>query len=196
VFRFSGGQIRPSNPRFSSDFLDYRTVVRKLKCADCEMNDRVAVLFARPTTACAVDAIATYETVFLVGGDVNVFASFHGHPSVQIRHFPNTQNAHCFIRWLIDPRAGAYLRDHESLNEMLLALFPCLLRALMQRFLRKGNLISDTAFSFEQFSAMNIYVLSVLLDAQTIAFQRHMTQKRMKKAPTKGHPQIPRSRLG
>jgi hypothetical protein len=86
---------------------------------------------------------------------------------------------------LIDSRAGVYLRDHESLNEMLLALFQCVSRALSQRFLRKGNLISDTAFSFEEFPAMSIDVLSVLLDAQTLAFQWHMAQKRVKKAPRK-----------
>jgi hypothetical protein len=172
-------------PDFQATFSDCRIVVRKLKCADLEMSDRVAVLFTRHTTARVVDAIATYETVFLVGVDVNAFVSFHGHPSVRIRHFPNTQIALCFVRRLIDPRASSYLRDHESLHEMLLALFPCVSRALAQRFLRKGNPISDTAFSFEEFPAMNIYVLSVLLDAQTLTFQRNVAQKRVKKAPTK-----------
>jgi hypothetical protein len=85
---------------------------------------------------------------------------------------------------LIDSRAGAHLSDHDSLNEMLLALFQRVSRALTQRFLRKGNLISDTAFSFEEFPAMNICVLSVLLEAQTLAFQRQQS----------GHSPILRSR--
>jgi hypothetical protein len=80
-------------PDFPATFSDCRIVVRKLKGADLEMSDRVAVLFTRPTTARVVDAIATYKPVFLVGVDVNAFVSFHSHPSLQMRHFPNTQNA-------------------------------------------------------------------------------------------------------
>jgi hypothetical protein len=175
-------------PDFLPVFANCRIVVRKLKCADIEVSDRLAVLLSRVTTARVVDAVATYETVFLIGAEPDACFLFHGHPSVRIRHFPSPKAALDFIRRLIDPRASAYLRGHESLHEMLLALFPCMSRALAQRFLRKGNPVCDTAFSFEEFPAMNVYVLSVLLDAQTLAFQRHIAQKRAKKAPAKRLP--------
>jgi hypothetical protein len=175
-------------PEFSAAFADCRVVVRALRCADIEMSDRVAIILRPPRLDRVVEAIATFETIFIVGPDVSTQFEFHGHPSIRIRHFPEMESTFRFIRCLIDPRTGLYLRDHESLHELLLSFFPSVSRSLAQHMLRKGNPISDANFSFEEFPSMNVYVFTVLLDAQTLAFQRHVAQKRSRKAPGKRMP--------
>jgi hypothetical protein len=175
-------------PEFSAAFSDCRVVVRRLRCVDLEMSDRVGVILQPPRLDRVVEAIATYETVFIVGPDATARFAFHGHPSIHIRHFLEMAPTLRFIRRLIDPRAGLYLRDHESLHEMLLSFFPCVSRSLAQHMLRKGNPISDPNFSFEEFPNMNVYVLTVLLDAQALAFRGNSAQKRVRKAPGKRMP--------
>jgi hypothetical protein len=172
-------------PGFAPAFSDCRIVVRKLKCADIELSDRLAVLIQQLTTTRVVDALATYETVLIIGPDAKACFAFHGHPSIRIRHLPTVESSFRFIRKMVDHHASGYLRDRESLHEMLLSLFPGVSRSLALRLLRKGNPISDNTFSFEEFPSMNVYVLTVLLDGQTLAFQKHSAQQRTKKAPAK-----------
>jgi hypothetical protein len=71
------------------------------------------------------------------------------------------------------PEPNSYLRDAESLHEMLLCLFPTISRSLSHRLLKKGNPITDRGFCFEEFSPMNIHPFNVLLDTPTLGFQKN-----------------------
>jgi hypothetical protein len=166
-----------SIPEFQAQFSDCRIIVRKLRAASIEINDRCAVLLGEFEADIVANAIVTYETVVLI----NASDQFHCYPSVKIRNFPTHKCAFKYIRGLVGP--APHLRDQESLHEMLLSLFPAVSRSLAQNMLRLGNPIAEPDFAFGEFPEMNVYMFTVLLDAETMAYQRNVARGQKQKRP-------------
>jgi hypothetical protein len=57
---------------------------------------------------------------------------------------------------------------------MLLSLFPGVSRSLAQNMLKLGNPIAEPDFAFGEFPEMNVYMFTVLLDANTMAYERNI----------------------
>jgi hypothetical protein len=185
-------KVGPSDPRpaivvdqtliqdldFQAAFSDCHVIVRKIRAADIELNDRCAVLVRDFVPARVAAAMVSYERVFLVSTSPKACLAFLGSHSLSVRVCQDNSQVMGFIRSMATPEPNTYLRDAESLHEMLLCLFPTISRSLSHRILKKGNPITDPGFCFEEFSPMNIHPFNVLLDTPTLGFQKSQIGKK------------------
>jgi hypothetical protein len=172
-------------PGFRSIFSECRVVVRKVANADIELSERCAALIQNFTPSRIASAIATYQEVYLIATDYQLCFAFIGSPSLKVRILPTAELVLTFVRSLATPLPNCYLRESESLFEMLLCLFPTISRSLALHLLKKGNPISDENYCFEEFPEMNIYPFRILLDAETMTFQKNQLAKNRKQVAVK-----------